>query len=374
MYGNFEVDYELSDYGKLRFEYDDKVSQLDMTPQKRKRLYKSFGFYYILAVIIILIIWFIASLISNAIKFGFWKSLGMHISGGFALFVMSLIILLSAFGGWGKFARLVNGGNLKNVKKFKEEEKINDDMNMSRSNAVRIYDEWLVITNQGWSNTYYLDKVAQVKLKQFGAYGKYFTLSFVSFDGEIAFAKVIIPSEKMYMINLRRIFGDKLCVEKIESMPSVEKASHPVKTAIKKRNKSIGELIGLTCFVGIFILAGILVIWMHYNVEPSIPAFLGGFFIAVSCIALCGIYDFVPILKDVLVPILFGAVFMFFPISLIKVIYKSNDTALTIKSLLGVFTPISAAVVFFGWMGLLFVIVGIKTAIDYIRYREKKDK
>ena len=89
---------------------------------------------------------------------------------------------------------------------------------------------------------------------------------------------------------------------------------------------------------------------------------------------MCGVYDFVPALKDVLVPILFGSVFLFFPMSIIQVIIEHSNAGLTLKQMFGIFHPISVAVFFFGWLGLLCIFVGIKNLIDYIRYRDKKEK
>ncbi|MDE6614814.1 MAG: hypothetical protein K2K24_04820, partial [Clostridia bacterium] len=178
-------------------------------------------------------------------------------------------------------------------------------------------------------------------------------------------AYVNIPREKTLIIQLKKIFGDKLKIKHVGQQKE---------KAVLERNKPIGTLIGLTFFVSIFIFAGVGVILMHYYVEPSIPVFLGAFFIVAGCIALCGVYDFVPVLKDVLVPILFGSVFIFFPMSLIQVIVKQSDVGLTFKQIFSIFHPISVAVLFFGWLGLLLIFVGVKNVIDYIRYRERKEK
>ena len=97
---NFEIGYELSDYGKLRYEFYDSLCTLDMSKQGRNAMLKNPRTYYFAVVILFLLSWFIASFISNSIKHGFFVSLGLHASGFFALFVMSLIIfLLADFGG-----------------------------------------------------------------------------------------------------------------------------------------------------------------------------------------------------------------------------------------------------------------------------------
>ena len=360
---SFKLGYELSDYGKLKFEYDEVQNGLEMSSQRRKAMLKSPGFYYMMFLVLFLVVWFIASLISNSSKHGFLVSLGLHASGFFALFVMCLIVLLSAFGGWGRFMRWASGKKT-DVKNFNKSENEIKDFYETKKNSIHIYEEWLVITNYGYTQVYYLDKVASVRLEPDNVFEDSLNAYFTSIDGEVAHACVRIPYEKTLFIQLKKLFGDKLTIHKKER-------AHK---AVLKRNKPIGTLIGLTLFVSIAILAGVGVIVMHYLLEPSIPIFLGAFFIIGGCIMLCGVYDFIPVLKDVLVPIMAGSIFLFFPISLIQLVYASNEIALTLKSFFEIFTVYGAAVVFFGWLGLMFVFIGIKTAIDYIRYGEKRSK
>lgn len=361
----FKLTYELPDYGKLLFDFDGNLNGLEMSKQRRKAMFRSVGFYYLITPVFVMVVWFIASLIINSIKYGFLKSVGLHASGFFALFVMSLILLLSAFGGWGKFMRWAGRRNLADIKGFNQNEREREEVSQSRHHSIQIYEEYLVVTNFGWSQAYYFDKVAQVILESADKFHTIYKVKFISVDGEEVKSYVQIPREKTIIIQLKKIFGEKL---------KIKNAGQTKKTAVLRRNKSIGSLIGLTLFVSIPILAGIGVILMHFYVAPSIPAVLGVFFIFGGCIALCGVYDFVPALKDVLVPILFGSVFLFFPMSIIQVIIEHSNAGLTLKQMFGIFHPISVAVFFFGWLGLLCIFVGIKNLIDYIRYRDKKEK
>lgn len=358
---SFKLDYELTDYGKLLFDFDGNLNGMDMSKQKRKALIGSPGFYFLLAPVFLMVVWFIASLIANSIKFGFLKSVGMHLSGFFAMLVMSLILLLSAFGGWGKFARMASRGKLKDIKEFNASEREKEEILSKKRNSIQIYEEWLVITNCGWTGVYDLSMLEKVKLEGNDVRNKSYVMSFTSTDGEVVYSALTIPREKTLIIQLQKIFKDKLVIQ-----------NRVAQRRTKSVNKPIGTLIGLTFFVSIFILAGIGIILMHFYIEPSIPIFLGAFFIICGCIALCGVYDFIPALKDVLVPILFGSVFMFFPISIVQVMAKQSDGAMSVKDIFGIFNPLSAAVLFFGWLGLLLIYTGVKNIIDYIRYRERK--
>lgn len=360
-YDKFKLDYELTDYGKLLFDFDGNVNGLDMSKERRKAMFRNPAFYYMLALAALLIIWYIASFISNAIKYGFLKSLSLHVDGIFVLVVMCLIIGLSAFGGWGKLIRFASRGKLTDVKGFNESEKVREEVGILDKNAIHIYEEYLVITNLGRTKAYYLDKVAKVILESRDKSHMMYTAKFVSIDGEEVESYVDIPREKSIIIQLKKIFGDKLTF----------KYTGEKKVAVLQRNKSIGSLAGLTLFVSIFILVGIGAIVLHFYM-PNIPIILGVMFIGVGCIALCGVYDFIPALKDVLAPTAAGALFIYFPIAFAQLIYSASGTELTIKSFFSLFNILGAAVIFFDGLGFLFVLVGIKTAIDYIRYRNNK--
>ncbi len=145
----FKLTYELPDYGKLLFDFDGNLNGLEMSKQRRKAMFRSVGFYYLITPVFVMVVWFIASLIINSIKYGFLKSVGLHASGFFALFVMSLILLLSAFGGWGKFMRWAGRRNLADIKGFNQNEREREEVSQSRHHSIQIYEEYLVITNFG---------------------------------------------------------------------------------------------------------------------------------------------------------------------------------------------------------------------------------
>ena len=98
---------------------------------------------------------------------------------------------------------------------------------------------------------------------------------------------------------------------------------------------------------------------------------MGIFFIIGGVAAICGILDFIPILKDIVLPFLVGAVFFGFPYMILYTAYNANGLELTASRFFQVFNPIGVAVIFLGGLGLLFIIKAIKTLIEYIKYREK---
>ena len=361
--GKFKLDYELTDYGKLLFEFDGNMDGLDMSKAKRKEMFRSPAFYYMLLLVFTLVVWFLGSLISNAMKYGIAKSLGMHAQGFFVLFVMCLIVCLSAFGGWNKFMRFAGKGG--NVKGYIANEREREEVEAIEKNSIQIYKEYLVITNFGWTQVYHLDMVAQAILESSDRWHLKYDVKFISESGEEVKAVIEIPREQTLLISLKKIFGDKLIIRNVGQVRE---------DAVQKRNRPIGALIGLTCFVSLPIFVGIAAIVMSYTVIPQMPAFVGVFFIFGGVLALCGVYDFIPILKDIFAPILFGVLFLIFPISLVKLVFTSMNRVLTLKTFFSTFNVLGAALIFFGWLGLMFVLYGLKTAIDYIKYRDKKEK
>ena len=205
---SFKMPYELSDYGKLLFEFDGNMDGLDMSKEKRKAMFRSPAFYYMLLLVFTLVVWFLGSLISNAMKYGIGKSLAMHGQGFFVLFVMCLIVCLSAFGGWNKFMRFASKGG--NVKGYIANEKEKEEVDAIEKNAIQIYKDYLVITNFGWTQVYYLDMVAKAILESSDRWHLKYDVKFISVDGEEVTAVVEIPREQTLLIILKKIIGDKL--------------------------------------------------------------------------------------------------------------------------------------------------------------------
>ena len=58
MEDSFELQYELTDYGKLLFDFDGNLNSMDMSEQRRKLMLRSPIFYYLNALAILLVIWF----------------------------------------------------------------------------------------------------------------------------------------------------------------------------------------------------------------------------------------------------------------------------------------------------------------------------
>lgn len=346
----FRLGCELSDYGRLLYEYDDSLGMYGTSQQKLKVVFRNPVFYYFSLIILMLVIWFVASLIFNIVRHGFLASIGMNIGGFVTLSVISLIVFSSFGGVWSRLLKRLIG------KKENKQEMVSIVEN--KRNAIQIYQDWLVITNLGIVEVYDAHMVEKVKLS-FINHKKGYHLAFYAVNGVVKFAKVKIPCQQYMIIQFQKIFGDKLVVER------------PQKKLVLQTNKSARDILLPIAFVSLAIILGAGLIVMHYLVSSSIPIFLGVFFIIGGMIAICGILDFIPILKDVVLPFLVGAVFVGFPYMVLHTVYDANDVELTAQNFFQVFNPIGVAVIYFGGLGLLFIIKAIKTLIEYIKYREK---
>ena len=90
--------------------------------------------------------WFLYSVITSVLQDGVGIAIASHLSALFVLAVCELILMLSAFGGWGKFARFAIKNNLTRKRGIEgvqtrklAEELATADANKSNENAIRIY-------------------------------------------------------------------------------------------------------------------------------------------------------------------------------------------------------------------------------------------
>ncbi len=346
----FRLGCELSDYGRLLYECDDSLGMYGASQQRLKAVFRNPVFYYFSLIIVMLVIWFVASLIFNIVRHGFLASIGMNIGGFITLFVISLIVFSSFGGVWSKLLKRLIG------KKENKQEMVSIVEN--KRNAIQIYQDWLVITNLGIVEVYDIHMVEKVRLS-FINNKKGYHMAFYAVNGVVKFAKVKIPCQRYMIIRLQKIFGDKLVVER------------PYKKFVIQTTKSARDIILPIAFVSLAIILGAGLIVMHYLVSQSVPIILGIFFIIGGVAAICGILDFIPILKDVVLPFLVCAVFFGFPYMILYTTYNANGLELTASRFFQVFNPIGVAVIFLGGLGLLFIIKAIKTLIEYIKYRGK---
>lgn len=360
-----KLDYVLPDYGKIKFEYRDSQNELSMSKHSRRQLYKNLGFYYLMAIVLVMIAWFIGSFISITKQSGFFQAILFHIPSLLFCAVAGLIIVLSAFGLWGKFMKFAAGQRGKRVAKISRGEKINeDDIAEMSDNAIRVYEQYLVIVNSGKESAYYLDSVFSVDLQ---SAGDYFFAKFKFADGDYIFARAFIPNQKRLLVQLKKIFDDKLNIIK-------DKHADDSKSSLRDKvlgDKSVGEFLGILSMCLIAIAVGALVIFLHYRVAPQIPVFLGLFFILVALIGICGLFSAIPEVKDIIVPLLFGITMIFCPTGMFMAVYEAQGVKLAIKDFYLVMTPFSAGAFFFAALGIFILGYGIKSAIEYIKYGGK---
>lgn len=371
---SFKTDERPDDLGKLIYEFDDSHTAYDMSKDRRKRIPKSPGGIFMLCILAFLAGWFLYSFINVTVSSGFLMALLTHLSGFFVLFVAGAIIVLSAFGLWGKFARfafkhkLARGKNAADRRQLEQlEEQLEEaDERKPLRNAISIYEDYIVIVNNGNEKVYDRSRLRGVRLTKYG-YGK--KVTFTSELGDSAYASAVLNREAVTEIN--RIFRDYI-IKPIKYKYKEPKDRYKHERVRKVRdwqcNTSAGTLVGLTFFMLVIMGVGITLILLHCYVTAQIPVFLGIFFLAGGVLGMFTVYEFVPIIKAFFIPFGFGVLLSVCPMGLLSTIFGAQGIAFTLKSVFGIFSPLSAGIVFLSLMGLLILLYSFVALYKYIRY------
>lgn len=170
-----------------------------------KKYWKEPSGIFLLLVAAFLVFWFVYSVIFAVIDGG---SVFLHLSDGFAVFVMVIIILLSVFGGWGHLvrleARLRARGNTDSEDYIKATEEQN-----KFSNSFNVFTDYLVLQIAGEEkiiNRNYLETVKLIRVAEG------YQVVFVSKSGEeIDICDLVVPYSQFK--ELKKCFNDKLTLK-----------------------------------------------------------------------------------------------------------------------------------------------------------------
>ena len=154
---------------------------------------------YIILIGAALFGWFLYSVFSSASnpEIGAAKAIAEHITAFFVLLVAELILMLTAFNGWGKFARaafkrgLARQRRMAGVKNRELEAELAEvDANKANENAIRIYRDLVVVVNDGAETLIHFAELQRVKcVKQPQGY----QLTFELYSEEPVVANVKLP-------------------------------------------------------------------------------------------------------------------------------------------------------------------------------------
>lgn len=335
-----KLNYELSDYGKLLFEYNshERKEAFYVSSEKRKANLKSPFFYYVVAMPFVLIVWFVASLVSVIWLEGDerWLRLGLALGSLVFIVPISVITLKLACGYWGKLY----------------DWKIRGSLNKKES-YLRIYEDYVVIKCKDETSVYLRSHITGVELN----WNCFIRLKFRSYS-KIFFLE--IPPHQYSAERLERIFLDKLTIFST-------RYAEPIVC------NSVGSVLGGLAFVLLTIGIGVVVVCLNVYEDVPVPIFLGVMFIACGIMGACGSLSFIPFVKDIATPLAGAGMFVVVPWWLALTLHEVMGIAKGIKALLYL-SPFTCMAVFLSSFGILFVASGVKAIMDYIRYGHKLGK
>ncbi|MDE7191161.1 MAG: hypothetical protein K2O35_01630 [Clostridia bacterium] len=338
-----QLDYELTDYGKLLFEYNslEKKLPLYVSSEKRKANLKSPLFYYVISIPIVMICWFIASLISAASLSGdaLYLRLGLTLGSLLPMALCCFIVIKIAFGFWGNLYQWKLRGSYNKKEEY-----------------LRVYKDYVVVKKDDVTSVYDMTKIVSVEL-----HWCYYIMFRFQNTSQVFFIE--IPPSPISAERLARIFGEKLTVA----------ASKRFAEPVDLDSKSVGELIIGTLFALFAMGVGVAVICIRVHLGVDVPVFLGIMFIGGGLMLACGILSFIPFVKDIITPFMAGAFFIVMPWGLVSTLHGEWGLGEGFK-VFTVFSPFSCFAVVLSSVSVLFIANGVIAIMDYIRYGHKLGK
>ena len=287
---------------------------INVQPGERKKIWRSPSAIYLYIVSAFLVFWFLYTVIDGAINGGL--AIPKLIADFFTLAACLLIIFLSVFKLWGKFARfalkhnLVKNGERASVEESAEMmENYYEKLDNSAPEPVfEVYENYIRVTDGAEVKVLRRSGVSQIYAYQTG---KECLFTILSFNLEYITCKGLrLPMRELK--KLKSVFGARLHIKPLYGSEDV-KDSKKEKLSEFRENFDSTHIGGL-CMGIVAVLAGCAVIALHYAPDSTIPAELGAFFITVGVLVVFTAFDFVSVVKVFLIPLFFGCIFAVFPI------------------------------------------------------------
>ncbi len=334
---------------------------------ERKKLWRSPASIYLFVISAFLTFWFLYTFIAAIIRDGA-RAISYCLDDFFALATCLVLIFLTVFKVWGKFARFaLSHGLVKNrerayVESGAEMIEATYEKLEKEPPVFEVYENYIRATDGETVKTF--DRAQVVKIIAYKTCGQCI-INLVLKSGlssEVVMLKDLrIPLREAN--KLKAFFGDKLSIEPLFS-PAEEKENAKIDFDVNW----IAIIMGL-----ITLAAGGGVLALHYVLAESIPVALGAFFMAGGVlIVFTGLLS-LPIVKAFIIPLICGGVFITIPWQFCKIIAEANGIPLVFTSVdnfLSSFNALFCAVAFLAAIGLLFVGKAFGGLFKYIKYKE----
>lgn len=325
-----------------RFVYSNSTPPLSHTPDVKRAAPKSLAAVCLYLVMAVMLGLYVYALIMNILYFGLRQIIGAAVVI-FPVGICCLILLLSVFGLWGRFLgwatkhKSMTGRDFRrHQSKAYEEMFAEAEANEESETTITVYASAVVMTV--WGQTGVLD-MAEVKRVQADCMNRVFNVTFTMRDGCRHPFRYVIPIHRLR--NFEKAFD---CPVEV-----THSGSHDTPRA------GGGLIVFAACFTFLPVLAGIALLVLHYTVAPSIPVFLGGFFLIGGTIAFFSvIFRGNRIIMDALLPALFGCAFMAFSAGFFTFFMSAAGTRNPLDIIVA--APMTICLVIFLGVGILFLI------------------
>ena len=301
----------------------------------------------------VLVGWCLYSIINmaNQPEMTFAKAIVAHIASFFVLLVAEFILMLTAFGKWGKFARtvlrnkaLTRQRGMEGVRTRQLAEELNEaDRNKAKENAVRVYKDFVVVVNDGEATTIERSQLQRVTCEpRQGGY----QLTFYLYDDTQIVANQLLP------------FVD---------LPLVKKQFDSFEYTPAPRGKGyIKKKFPMLAFAFIPLIIGVALTVVHCLVLPEMPIVFGILFMAFGVMFITAQFNDVAVIRNGVMTIMGGLLLTGMPLGIAFTLADLVES-ITVASILSTFTPIHAVLSLFWGLGPMLIIVGIGGVFDSIK-------
>lgn len=350
---SLKIDYQVSDYGVLQYEYNDAKTIYDAPAKQKLGIKPMLIKIYMCLIAVGMLAWFLYSIIAQSVCEGFKTAFVSHLLWFFMFIIIELILLLSVFSAWGKFARFALRRNLVN-RRGRGRARVNQleaelqaaDGNLYRESGLCVYSSFIVIMDKGEKTVLNRTELSCISAKPTND-GRWLNMEFSSdIENEKYFA--LVPYTDL--ITLRSIFSEQLNVEE-----SPQKSAKPEPM--------------LFVMFGIVILIGVALIVLHFTLLHDMPLIFGVFFASMGVLFIIIQFNRFAIIREGIVPLLASIILSTMLISVLSLLAQIQDIKFNFAYVFSVYDYKAVLVFFLTFMPILFT-GGIVGMIKSIRYHK----
>lgn len=358
------------DTGKEIYSYSDCRGFAEFSPKEQKQMWKKAQCLVLIVLSALLTVWLLFSFIYRLVTETDQTEVVLSMLLSFVFVAVGVaIMLISAFGKWGGFLRFVFRHNLARPRDATSRRNLanlaNDYHRVNKykniETAIFVCEHAVVILLYGEKFVFKRDAVnLRVKLLN-----ESLELTF-EIDGLTLDLPIFLPKKEY--VPLKKAFGEHLNYHKKTLQKECDKKGRRLYGGY-----TLGNVVTSALFASLILAAAILLIVAHYKWLPSIPPFLGIFFIGAAGLAFCNTFHHIPVVNEVLLPLIFSLILTVVPFwANVWMEVNIEHNAFTLVYFLTHCTPFGAGATFLTCMGIYAFVFSVGKAIDYARFGSVK--